>query len=681
MALAEVHPGTSVVLISVDTLRADHLSCYGYRGARTPHIDELAARGTVFSQVSAQVPLTLPSHVSLLTSTYPFANAVEDNIEHLGPGSVTMTMVLKANHYQTGAFVGGFVLDRRFGLDQAFDVYDSPLSSLEKPGMPPGDAKRPAEDVVNSALRWLTSRDNQPFFLFVHLYDLHTPYEMPPSFPKGSSAMTYDGELSYVDEQIGRLIDELRQNKRLEHTLIALVADHGESLGEHGEDTHGYFVYQATLRVPLIFHWPAEAKTSPAQNDEPAALMDVAPTILRFLAIQPPASFQGRSLLPSLHRNSAPRREEIYSESLYSHRHFGTSPLHSLRSGPYKYIDAPQPELYDLAKDPGELDNLYAAHQAVAVTLREHLRKLMAQSRGASMATSEHAPSPETAQQLASLGYVASSGGASVDSTSSEPDPKDRIVLYASFGHALQLAVTGHLTEANELLERLLAQDPNLPEVRLSLGVNLQRMQQHTEAVLEFRKLLESDPQRVLVHFDLGLSYFELGQLDEAIKEMQIALKIAPYYTRAGELLGTIWLQKKEYDEAQEQFDKVLEVDANDYTAHYDLGVLAAMENKTDEAERHLQAALHTDSSSAEAHNTLGSVYLKQGHTEQARQEFIEAVRLQPQFAWAHYNLGMVLRSEQRNQEASDELRKALAADPQFRPAYDALQILEQKQQ
>lgn len=680
VAAAEVQRQTSVILISVDTLRADHLSCYGYLGVRTPHIDALAKRGTVFSQVSAQVPLTLPSHVSLLTSTYPFANAVEDNTEHLDPDAVTLTTVLKANHYQTAAFVGGFVLDRRFGLDESFDVYDSPFSSREKPGTDPGDVKRPAEEVVNSALSWLKASGNRPFFLFVHLYDLHTPYQMPPGSPKGLSAIAYDGELSYVDEQIGRLIDGLRQSKLLEHSLIVFVADHGESLGEHGEAAHGYFVYQATLRVPLIFHWPDKAALFPARSDEPVALMDAAPTILQFLGIPSPASFQGRSLLPSLHANFDPRREEVYSESIYSHKHFGTSSLRSLRLGAYKYIDAPKPELYDLARDPGELENLYAARPAVALGLQERLRKLTTQSRGTSMAAAKSAPTPEIVQQLASLGYVASTGSEPVASTSSQPDPKDLIALHESYSRALQLASAGRLAEANGLLEQLLDQDPGLLDARLSLGVNLQRLGLHAEAVPNFRKLLENDPQSVLAHFDLGLSYFKLGQLDDSIKELQIALKIAPYYTRAGDLLGTIWLQKKEYDEARGQFDNVLNIDADDYTAHYDSGVLAAMENKPDEAERHLRAALHTDPSSAEAHNTLGSVYLKQGRLERARQEFTEAVRLQPQFVWAHYNLGLVLRSEQRDHEAAEELRKALVADPHFRPAYDALQILEQKQ-
>jgi choline-sulfatase len=680
MAAAQVRPETSVILISVDTLRADHLSCYGYRGVSTPHIDGLAKGGTVFSQVSAQIPLTLPSHVSLLTSTYPFGNVVEDNIEQLRPGAVTLATVLKANHYQTAAFIGGFVLDRRFGLDQGFDLYDSPFGSLEKPRLDPGNAKRPAEEVVNSALSWLKSSGSQPIFLFVHLYDLHTPYQVPPSSVKESFALTYDGELNYLDEQVGRLIDGLKQDKRFEHSLIALVADHGESLGEHGEATHGYFIYQATLRVPLIFHWPGKSGILPARNDEPAALMDAAPTILQLLGISAPASFQGRSLLPSLRANSTKRNEDIYSESLYAHLHFGTSSLRSLRSGSYKYIDAPKPELYDLARDPGELENLYASHPAVALTLRERLHKVSALSRGANMAGLERALSPELVQRLASLGYVATIDDKSATLTSSQPDPKDRIVLYESFSRALQLASAGRVAEANQLLEQLLTTDPDLPEPRLTLGANLQRLGQYAKSVPHFRMVLASDPRRVIAHFDLGLSYFELGRLDDAVKELQIVLMIAPYYTRAGELLGTIWLQKHEYDQAKEQFDKVLQVDANDYTAHYDLGVLAAMQEKPDEAERHLQASLLTDPSSSEAHNSLGSVYLKQGRMEEARREFVEAVRLRPQFAWAHYNLALVLRSEQREQEAVEEFRKALAADPQFRPAAAALQLLEQKQ-
>ena len=345
----------SVILISVDTLRPDHLSCYGYRRASTPHIDAIAREGTIFTQVSSQVPLTLPSHVSMLTSTYPFANGVQDNAVRLGPEAVTLATVLKSRGYHTAAFVGGFVLDRRFGLNRGFDEYDSPFDLHRQQGKDPGDIKRLGEDVTNSAEKWVTENSGSPFFVFLHLYDLHTPYEFPKGKRPLGGASGYDAELRYVDDVLGHFWDFLQQRQLLSKMLVVFVSDHGESLGEHGESTHGYFIYQSTLHVPLIFHWPAQTAAFPPQIEEPASLLDVAPTILQYLRLQEPAQFQGRSLLGSLHGHTTSANEEIYSESLYAHRHFGASSLRGLQVGAYKYIEAPKPELYDLERTRGKV--------------------------------------------------------------------------------------------------------------------------------------------------------------------------------------------------------------------------------------------------------------------------------------------------------------------------------------
>ena len=271
---AALQTSPSVILISVDTLRADHLSCYGYRGLQTPHIDAIAQGGTLFTEVNTQVPLTLPSHVSLLTSTYPFWNGVEDHAEPLPGGIVTLAMVLKSRGYDTSGFVGGFVLDRQFGLDKGFDVYNSPFDSQGQPGIDPADLKRPGEEVAQSATRWLEKNSTHPFFVFLHLYDLHTPYELTPAQRARFGGGGYDAELRYVDEVLGGFWGFLSRKNLLQNTLIVFLADHGESLGEHGEMTHGYFIYQSTLRVPLMIHWPAGPMTFPARVAEPVGLID-----------------------------------------------------------------------------------------------------------------------------------------------------------------------------------------------------------------------------------------------------------------------------------------------------------------------------------------------------------------------------------------------------------------------
>ena len=343
-----------VILISVDTLRADHLSCYQTRAQPTPHIDGLARNGTLFSQVSSPFPLTLPAHVALFTSTYPFANGVQDNGVPLTSKVATIATVLKSAGYRTGAFVGSFVLDQRFGLNRGFDVYDGPIPVRSKT-TGEIDRKRPGAQVAGAAMRWVARNDTAPFFLFLHLYDLHMPYDLPlnPALRHGETG--YSAELASVDKVVGDFVAFLTRRGLLDKALIVFTSDHGEGLGEHGESTHGFFTYQSTLHVPLIVKWPAGAKLV-QQSIVPgaASLLDVAPTILNALGLQIPGEMRGRSLI------AASGEREIYSESLYARKHFGCSTLRSMRVGRYKYIAAPKPELYDLSNDPQELRNVIA---------------------------------------------------------------------------------------------------------------------------------------------------------------------------------------------------------------------------------------------------------------------------------------------------------------------------------
>jgi len=656
----------SIVLISVDTLRADRLSCYGYRRVKTPNMDSITARGTLFSAINSQAPLTFPSHASLFTSTYPFFNGIEDNGEALPPNAVTLATILKARGYNTAAFVGGFVLDRRFGLNQGFDEYDSTFHRERETD--PGDIKRLGADVVSSAAKWLEQNSGRPFFVFIHLYDLHTPYNLPASY-RSRYGTGYDAELRYVDEQVGSLWNFLHRQSLFDQVLIVLTSDHGESLGEHGEKTHGYFIYQSTLWVPLIVHWPAGSGSFPARSDQPASLIDVAPTILQFAGIAQPPEFQGRSLLEVLRSGSPKTRREVYSESLYAHNHFGCTALRSVRTGNYKYIQAPNRELYNLATDPGETRNLYEQKRSVALASQQQLVSLRDRFRGGRRSGGK-VLDPDTVARLRSLGYVALSSQ-HVHSPDTGADPKTRIAAFEDYGHALVLGSSGRVSESNALLGHLLDQHPELLDVRLSLGLNYQRLQRHEDASREFQQVVKTDPLNAQAHFNLGLSLFTLQRMDDAVKELQAALAIAPYYTRAEELLGTIWLQKGDYTHAREKFTHLLKIDANDYTAHYNLGALAILEGDWDVGERHLRAALNEEHGNPEAHNTLGSLYLRKGDLDKAVREFQEALRLRPKVASAHFNLGLAFRKQNREQDALGEFREAWAIDPRLRRSAD----------
>jgi len=656
---------TPVVLISVDTLRADHLGGYEASQKITPYIDSLAKGGTLFSQVSALVPLTLPSHSSLFASTYPFENGVEDNGIPFGDGP-TLATVLKSAGYRTAAFVGGFVLDRRFGLSRGFDVYDSPFDLHNKTTVDAGDLKRPAAQVAAAGMRWLDQNSSSPFFLFLHFYDLHTPYDLPsdPRLRHGEAG--YGAELAYVDRVIGDFLAHLTDRGLLSRALIVFTSDHGEGLGEHGENAHGYFVYQSTLHVPLIVHWPKGSKRIPKDRiDEPATLLDVAPTILDALGLPRSAGMRGRSLM------AARGAGEIYSESLYARNHFGCAALRTLRSGRYKYVDAPNPELYDLSSDPLESRDLYSTEQPKALAMRRRMMSLLANA----PAAKPRSPSPDTMKALRSLGYL--SGSTAATRLASRIDPKDRIGDFELYGHALALASAGQLAESSALLEKLGEKLPDVPDIRISLGLNQQQSGRFAAAAQEFKRALERTPQNAQAHFDLALCEFRLHQPDEAIRELQITLALEPWYTRAEELLVNIYLQKKDYVQARARLQHLLSVDPQSYTAHYNLGVFAAMAGNWNEAQGELLTALHTDPASAEAHNTLGSVYLRRDQLEEARGELEEAIRLQPEFAWAHYNLALVFKKQQKADDAERELRAALKADPMFTPARAELDRME----
>lgn len=481
-----------VILISVDTLRADRLGCYGARAARTPNIDSLAKDGTLFSQISAQVPLTLPSHASLLTSTYPFSNGVIDNGQHLSSKIPTLAAILKARGYRTAGFVGGFVMDRRFGLDQGFDVYDSPFDLHGKAGIDPGDVKRAGADVAAAAMRWLDQNSAVPFFLFLHLYDLHTP-----------RSRSYEGELEYIDGVLGNFLAFLARKNLIEKSLVVFTSDHGEGLGDHEETTHGYFVYQSTLHVTLIIHGPPGTALLKNRVDEAASLLDVTPTILEALGVTVPPGMQGHSL-----KNPA---GAVYAESHYAERHFGCSALRTLRSGRYKYIEALKPELYDLAADPGERRNLYDAKKSDVNSMRQRLTSLRNRFPTARVSGSA-ALTPEATAALRSLGYLGG-GGAPLRSSSNSPDPKDRIIDFEKYGRVIALASSGDLAEADRELAALIGKLPDAPDIRVSLDLNQQKLGLHAEAVDTFSGVLRQDPANALAHFDLAVSLFNLRRL------------------------------------------------------------------------------------------------------------------------------------------------------------------------
>jgi len=546
---------TPVILISVDTLRADRLGVYGYKGARTPNIDALAHNGTLFTQAGSQIPLTLPSHTSLFTSSYPFETGVEENGERVPAGAVTLASVLQAHGYKTAAFIGSCLLNREMGLSRGFDFYDSPFSLQSGVAENPYAlrVRRDGALVVRAARQWLDANRGETVFAFIHFFDMHTPYSAPAAAGRTGSA-AYDAELEYADQAIGRLRQALEQGGWWERSLVILLADHGESLGDHGEASHGYFIYQSTLRVPLIVHWPSDSAGHPARVEEPVGLVDVAPTVLAFLHIAAPPSFHGVNLL-----NAVP--QAVYSESMYTRDAFQWAPLRGLlvkspagsdvRSR--QYIQAPRPELYDLQADPRELSNIAGANTAEAHSFVDQLGKLLAQfapKRGSS------GPDilPLARGALESLGYL---GGARTGGRGGGPDPKDKLAEYNLYEKALTALYGGR------------------PD----------------SAIAGFRAALAEDPHNTLARYYLGDAYLRLGKPDDALREWTAALAFDPEYAPADEAIGALWLARQDYARARSFFEQALAVAPEDYAAQFELGMVAQRQGQFKEALQRFETA------------------------------------------------------------------------------------------
>jgi arylsulfatase A-like enzyme len=513
---------TPVILISIDTLRADHLSAYGYRAVQTPNIDAFAEQGTLFAHADSQIPLTLPSHASLFTSTYPFQNRIEENAERVPAGAVTLASVLKSHGYKTAGFVASVFLEKEMGLDQGFDFYDSPFrfeafSPLSGSMFFGGASRNPyaARDrrdgalAVRAASEWLAANRDQPVFVFLHLYDLHKPYKLA----------SYDAEVRYTDQVLGTFRKALIAGGWWDRSLVVLLSDHGESLGEHGEASHGYFIYQSTLAVPLIFHWPAGNRQFPTREEQPVGLIDAAPTILDFLHLPAPRSFEGVSLL-------APKTgHPIYAESLHAHDSFGWAPLRSVCEGNYKYIQAPKPELYNLRDDPGEKFNIVDKDPAEARKLQAELGKLVARY-GAKRPAPAGNLTPETRALLGSLGYLAPGPGTKLEGSGA--DPKDRLPEFQLYERAMVYLYERRVSEAIGALRELLARDPHNTLARRDLGDCYLQQHAYAQARANFQQVLAAAPDDYVSQYELGIADEHLGSWREAEAHLEAACKLAP---------------------------------------------------------------------------------------------------------------------------------------------------------
>jgi arylsulfatase A-like enzyme/Tfp pilus assembly protein PilF len=540
--------------------------------------------------------------------------------------SATLARILRDHGYTTAAFIGAAVLDSRFGLNQGFDEYFDHFDFSQLRAANFDQLERRGDRVVDEALSWLKLNPRRPLFLWVHLYDPHYPYTPPEPYASQFRDSPYDGEIAFADAQVGRLFSYLRERGEYDNALIVVASDHGEGLGEHGEKNHGFFIYNSTLHVPLICKVPG---AQPRLVEEEVSLVDVLPTLLEALKLPVPPVVQGRSLMPSIMGRPSGASSSLYAETYLPLLHFHWSPLRSLQSKGWKFIEAPQPELYELGRDTEERNNLFKEQGVRAREMRERLYSLMRRY------TPPAGPEPKKAltdpslyARLRSLGYVAVSPGTYAQPSGKPlPDPKDRIQTYELVSEAMSDGQRGR----------------------------------YQESLRKLREAQRTDPDSPTLNYMMGLDYQGLRDIPEAIERFQAALKANPGFSMALFNLGEAQVQAGDLDSAAVSLARAAELDPTNFSATFELGIVFLKRNRYEEAFREFQRTAAINPDYAPAHAAVGEGYLRQGKPDEAAKELEHAVELDPRSRRAHYSLGLAYQALGRQADADRELERAKA--------------------
>jgi len=552
-------PRPNVLLVTVDTCRADRLGCYGYGLARTPAIDALASEGVRCTNAVTTAPITLVAHASIMTGLLPPAHGVRDNGAYtLADDYQTLAEILKQNGYATAAFVSAVVLSRRYNLSQGFDTYDDDLWAEDEPRLFM-IRDRPAPRTAERAVRWLRDRaakSNAPFFLWVHFFDPHQPYES--RYPDRHLLPTaYDAEIAQADEGVHAIVDFLRASNTLDSTVVILTADHGEGLGEHGEKTHAIFVYDTTVRVPLVVRYPPLLPKGNAY-DGPVRCTDIYPSVLAAAGIEDVPANQGVNLLPAFRGETPPPQLPQYSESLLSEVGFGMAPLFAVRHNGKKFIRAPKPELYDLNADPRELTNTYRGPTDETKELDALLQNALEDSAHFAKAVPSNPLDAETLETLRALGYVATEAQRP---PTAGMDPKDGMALYNKLEDARHAAQRRDYPSSEKLLREILAAAPSHVTARNVLGLVLTRMGKFDDAAREYLASLDTDPSQARVLHMLGVLSVREKKYGEAETYCRQALQLSPSLVESMAILGFLALQKGNSGEAERWYKQALDAD------------------------------------------------------------------------------------------------------------------------
>lgn len=611
----------NVVVVTVDTLRPDHLGCYGYANIETPALDALAQRGVLFENAVAQTPLTPPSHASIFTGLNPTGHNVRNTGGFvLQSSSHPLARILQEQGWDTAAFIGSAVLKKLFGFNNGFDIYDDEMPRSGKRNEFREDPERKASVVVDRAIAWLNQRSpDKPYFLWVHIYDPHIPYRPPAEIAQKYKGRLYDGEIVYADQQIARLFAAVGQKSAPDKTVTVVLSDHGESLGEHGEQTHGVFIYDSTLRIPFIMAGPG----IPAglRVKQQARTIDFLPTLLEVMGGRAPDSVHGVSLVPVFSGKTV-ASDVSYAETLYPKMNMNWSELRAIRTSRWKYIRAPRPELYDLTADPGEINNVIQQHAPEVQNFEAHLKPFLSPDAKGSEKVETAMMDQRVLDQLKSLGYVAGAGGRTFELKGAGIDPKDAVKI-------LQLIDKAESGETNlsepkriELLREALAQDPQNPSLYYQLGGRLEKNGRYNESFELYRTALAKGIESGRLHSRIADLLLRRGEKDQAILEYEKAAQINPADLDSQNNLAMAYLEKGRLADAERVFKWILANDMDYAAAQNGMGLVAIQKQDPNAARGYFERASQLDPELVEVYMNLGLIYEMAGDRTRARSNF-----------------------------------------------------------
>ncbi len=637
----------NVLILSLDTTRADHIGCYGHDTAMTPHLDAFARdRAVRFDKAIVTVPLTLPSHTSIMTGTYPIFHGIHDNDGFtLDEGVTTLAEILSGQGYSTGAVVASFPLKSQFNLSQGFEEYNdyfqedwTPSEIDARTASSFGFVERTADRVNAAAFRWLDQQGSKPFFLWMHYFDPHQPYDPPPPYDSLFPGEPYDGEIAFADENFGKLMAYLDESGLIEKTIIVVVGDHGEALGDHGEPTHASYIYDPTVRVPLLISIPDAGQAAGQVVNRPVSSVDIAPTLLEYLGQPVHPDMQGHSLVPDLRSPNSGNPQPVLAESHFTQYHFGWAPLRALRTDRYKYILAPSPELYDMEADPEEIHNIALSNPRVAsemdAALEEFVKLRSSPDLGRSVATSVDA---STRANLEALGYLASGGSSERAEAFPErsrlvtmANPRDR-ALTLDFANAASEALRlQDPSSALELARHGLETDPRNFRLRVAEAQALMLLSKNQEAIEILDVAAAEKPSDAIPHVFLGRAHLDLGNFEIARDEFEIAAGLEEDRIEVLNLLGFARAALGDVDGAIEALENAVEVDPNSWSANLKLGTLLTEAGRWPEARTAFQTALARNPYSPVVLTEIGRFYLIAGEPQFAARALSQAISGKP---------------------------------------------------